>query len=304
VKVLVVGPFGNPRCGEAEYSRNLAQALKDIGVGVATWDGYYPSAHAAGYLPTTAAEFDLIHVVWGPANLGHYLPEHFPEGVPLSVFLADVPPHVTCLLWDRADIRISVHGELKLGVWIPEVPGTYLIEHPAPVAAAPLRHQPKDRIRIGVTGIRDDPGHQMVADLCARMSWEFSAPNPTRWLSTQEEISRLESCHVLACWYQERERGISMGVGYCMAAARPIVLSPSRMFNHVRRWPAEFYFGRTFNKYELEDRVEHALDDMEVGRARLPEKSYRQLSWKGTAHHLVALWEQTIRRKKEGGKRG
>lgn len=303
MRVLVVGPFSNPRCGEAEYSRNLVLALRGIGVAVSTWDGYYPNAHANGYLPPDVAFYDLIHVVWGPANLGHYLPEHFPERVPLSVFLADVPPHVTCLLWDRADILVSVHGKLERGEWVPEVEGTYLIEHPAPEALAPLYPLP-NRIRVGVTGIRNDPGHGMVRELCEQRGWEFSAPDPARWLSTQEELRRLEACHVLACWYQERERGISMGVGYCMAAGRPIVLSPSRMFNHVRRWPGEFYWGRYYFEAELERQIEHALDDLEVGLARLPDKSYRTLSWKGTAHHLVALWEQTISNKREGAKRG
>lgn len=300
----MVGPFGNPRCGEAEYSRNLVLALLGIGVEVITWDGYYPSVHREGYLPAAAANVDLIHVVWGPANLGHYLPEHFPPEVPLSVKLCDVPPHVTCLLWDRADILISVHGKLEGGAWVPEVEGTHLIEHAAPEWYPLAPKLPTDRIRVGVTGIRDDPGHGMVRELCEQRGWEFSAPDPQVWLPTADEITRLATCHVLACWYQERERGVSMGVGYCMAAGRPIVLSPSRMFNHVRRWPGEFYFGRYYSEAELERQIEHALDDLEVGCARLPDKSYRTLSWKGTAHHLVALWEQTIRNKKEGGKRG
>lgn len=289
MKVLYISPLGNPRCGEKTYGQIWVEALRAQGVDVHEWDGWYPHAKEHGYLPPDANSYDLIHVNWGPANMGHYLPEHIPSGVPLSVFLHDVPPNSTCSLVPRAQLLMSYDP----------MEGSHVIDHAVPEGPFPkdVATFPKDAVVVGVSGVRNDPGHYMVRDLCARRGWIFNAPTwwdgsmggvDGPWLDWRSEIARLSASTFNVCWYQTTGRGKSMAAMFCVAAQRPLVLSGSTMFSALEPYSNELYQTSYFDAPWLEDVTTDVLrDNCEL----VPSRAARELSWTHCATRIKTLWE-------------
>lgn len=280
MKVLLVSPFSNPRCGEAEFGRIWARELRAVGVQIFEWDGYYPAVYDRGhrYMPADAHLYDLIHVNWGPANMGHYQPEHFPSGVPLSVFLCDVPPNSTCLLHDRADLLMSAE-------WYD---GAEHIPHGIPTYEGPFGPVPTG-VTIGTTGIRDDQGSTALQDALRLRRWGTNNVDPSVWLPTDEEIQRLSRSTFNACWYKETGRGISMAATFCLASRRPLLVSASSMFDYLRPWEHEIYFAPPDSSVQTQ--LDMVLYDVHRGIDRRPQSVLDELSWKNNAMKIKHLWE-------------
>lgn len=285
MRVLFVAPFGAPRCGEAEYARIWARELEKIGVDITRWDGYWPSVYARGhqYLPDDANAYNLIHVSWGPANMGHYLPQRFPSNVPLSIFLADVQS--TTLLHARADLVFAVEPAWRAIPW----------NHPIPPYEGPFvdRVGLPEEIVIGVSGIRDDKGHKEVIDLAAKRGWTVNAPlhwSRDAWLSTEEEILRLTQSTLNVCWYHSTGRGTSMASTFCLAARRPLLVSGSTMFDFLRPWEGEIYWPGT-PPASLEECIERVLADIGARRERWADKVLDELGWARQARRVKEMWE-------------
>lgn len=291
MRVLFITNLSTLRCGVREYGAHFSHALDRQGITVDTWDGTYPSAVRFGYLPppTQLATYDLVHLNWDPQAINHYLPEHFDGAPPLSLFLHDVPPNSTCPVLDRAQWVIAFEP----------VAGRKTVVIPEGIPATPIWNgRPSPRlITIGTTGIRDDPGVRMVADLCARRGWIYNGVKD-QWLPTAEEIQRLGASTVNVCWYQATGRSKSMGAMYCCAARRPLVLSASTMFSALWGYEDEIYIDHDVAGYHLnlERMIDRVLQDMRtdnmagVGCARTPNLVCRDLSWDRVIEPVVAAW--------------
>jgi hypothetical protein len=234
MRVLFITNTGSTRCGVKAFGEEWVASLRRLGVEVDVWDGTYTAVKAADrWIPENAASYDVIHFNWDPQTINHYLPQHF-DGLEekLSLFLHDVPPNSTC----------PVHG-IARWVWGFE-PGDRIQVLPEPVPPAPedLPAPIRDPITIGVSGVRQDPGHFEVGALCKSRGWALNAPGwwtgPTAadlqagaWLTNADEIRRLARSTVNVCWYHTSGRGKSMAAMFCVAAGRPLVLSPSTMFS-------------------------------------------------------------------------
>lgn len=286
--VLFISPQ-RPGCGEAEFGRLWARELRKVGVFVHEWDGAWPAVYARGhrYFPEDLTPYDLIHVNWGPANMGHYLPAHFSRNKPLSLFLADVPPHSSTELHLFADL-----------VWAMEpAENATVIKHHIPPYQGPFFSLP-ERVTIGTTGIRGDAGIEALRSLCARRGWILSESGP-QWRSTEEEIERLAQCTLNVLWYHSTGRGTSQAAAYCLASRRPLVLSASSMFDYLEPWRGEVY--RLGGDPEedpglLEWAVVGVLEDIRRGQDRQPSTVLRDLAWEKLALRIKLEWETLVSR--------
>lgn len=283
MKVLLVTNTSSLRCGVQLYGEQWRAALLRLGCEVDLWDGTYPAVRALGYLPADVDRYDIVHVNWDPQTINHYLPQHVADVADrLSLFLHDVPPHSTCPI--QAAAR---------WVWAFE-PGAGITVLPHAVPPTPA-HCPRPEIgmtTIGVSGVRDDPGAAEVRDLCRRHGWNFNAPRwwdgRDGWLSTEEEIRRLAASSVNVCWYHTTGRGKSMAALFCVAARRPLVLSPSSMFTTLDPYgPADaIYRARSWTQVELELLVELAL----TGYDYISPRPAQDLSWARVLAPVLHAW--------------
>lgn len=283
MRILVITNASTERCGVRAYGEEMIAAIRRAGHTVDVWDGTYSAVVAHGYLPHASWRYDLLHLNWDPQAINHYLPEHFRPGLPpLSLFLHDVPPNSTCPVFDVARWRFGFEPGDGIQV-VPEgIPPS-----PAGLSAGPAA---ADRPIIGVTGIRNDPGMAMVADACQRHGWAFNAPSwwtGGPWLSTDDEIRRLSRSSVNVCWYQTTGRGKSMAACFCLAARRPLVLSPSTMFSALWPYADEIFIGSRFDVEVLEEGIRSAL--------RLPvvaKRAIQELAWDRVIEPVLAAWGQ------------
>ncbi len=296
MKVLFVTNSSTQRCGVRLYGELWMQALRAAGVEVVEWDGTYSTIyHRGSYLPPDAEAYDLIHLNWDPAATNHFLPEHFPAEVPLSVFLHDVPPHSTCPVAGRADLLLAHEpGE-----------GIVVIDHAVPDYQPPLwSPKPSHRVVIGTAGIRNDPGVELVDQVCRAHGWHHSRAGESGWLTTEQEIDRLARCTVNVAWYATSGRGKSMGAMFMVAAQRPLILSGSSMFSAL--WP---YADQMYTATQTHRRAGHpqwtltpryqtdlkallavVLHAVEEGHPIIPVDAARQLAWSRLAPRIATLW--------------
>jgi hypothetical protein len=268
--------------------------LEKLGVQIEEWDGSYSHVKEAGYLPPGVGKYDLLHLNWDPQTINHYLPQHFEGAPPLSLFLHDVPPNSTCPVWDSAKLRMGYEP----------YPGLVQLDHAIPPFHGPFNEKLEGPIRVGVTGVRNDPGFGMVEDLCKREGWELSRPawqTGGSWVSMEEEIARLATCTFNICWYHTSGRGKSMGAMMCAASRRPLVLSNSTMFSCLEPYQDELYQCKgDANGVNLERMAEVVLGDLEdglevgVGVAKVPNKLLTDLSWARCAQRIKSLWESLL----------
>lgn len=291
MRVLMVTPLID-RCGEAEYGKIWARELRAAGVDVVEWDGAWPAVYHRGhrYLPEDLSGFDIIHVNWGPANMGHYLPDHFPVGKPLSLFLHDVPPNSSTTLVEHANLVMAFEPA--------EIADLEVIDHAVPTYYPEIVVRDAQRIVIGVTGLRDDPGMKMVAEVCRERGWHLNAPG-IHWLSTEEEIDRLARSTVNVCWYQTSGRGKSMAAMFCCAARRPLLLSGSSMFSALWPYQDEISISHDSSYEELRFSLDLIINadilDLISNSAILgpiPNRVCTELSWSRCAAKIKRLWEE------------
>jgi hypothetical protein len=294
MRVLFITNSSTQKCGVRVYGELWMDALRAAGVDVTEWDGCYQSIQdrSGRYLPEERIHlgcYDLLHLNWDPQAINHYLPEHFaPYPVPLSVFLHDVPPNSTC----------PVQGVAQLVMAHEPGEGVVQIDHAVPTYRSEL--QPSGVFTVGTAGIRDDPGVELVQQVCDRNGWQHSRSGEFGWLTTEEEIARLAQCHVNVCWYQTSGRGKSMAAMFMVAAGRPMVLSGSSMFSALWPYAEEFVWGRTHKVmepgletgYENPEYLASAIRTAQTWRA--PTLSAELLSWTRCAEQIKGLWAEML----------
>lgn len=293
IHVLFVTNSATERCGVRIYGELWMDALRRAGVEITEWDGTYQSILARGgaYLPVRLDRFDLIHFNWDPQAINHYLPEHFPAEIPLSVFLHDVPPNSTCPVAGRANLLMAHEpGE-----------GITVIDHAVPTYRSLVGVAP-GVIRVGTSGIRDDPGVALVEAVCKQEGWVHSrAGSKGRWLTTAEEIDRLAANTVNVCWYQTSGRGKSMAAMFMVAAERPVVLSGSTMFSNLWPYATELLLWAHTHDDQHQPTADYQdlaiLRDLITCAAGAPVNPWKAgvgLSWARRAGEIKGLWEGVV----------
>jgi hypothetical protein len=279
MQILVVSNVSGPWCGVAEWGRMLVEALRTAGHSVIEWDGHYPAIYEKPYLPPEAATVDHILVNWHPVTLNHYLPQHFPAHVPISLYVHDLPPWSTCPLWDRAQYRFAAAP----------YPGTTCVPYACvtdPDLAWPWLATPP---LIGWTGVRGD-GLAALTELATRRGWRLNIS--AEWLGTRDEITRLSRSTLNVLWYQASGRGQSLALRTAAAAGRPILVNDSTMFDCTRPYLAEFYRAGqppTTAPY-LEPAIDAALHDIWFGAERCPDRFIDDHAWSSAIATLEAAW--------------
>lgn len=316
LRVLFISNFSSERCGVRIFGEIWVEALRMVGVEIWVWDGTYPAVARRGYTPWTSGQgtrydWDLVHLNWDPQTINHYLPEHFAPGVapPLSLFLHDVPPNSSCPVLPVARLVMSYE----------EMEGSHVIEHAVPAWGGHRIHDctrwsflPATVPVIGVSGIRGDPGANLVEELCLRRGWVFNCPPwwyremgaastlAGPFLSTEEEIHRLSHSDVNICWYHTSGRGKSMAAMFCVAAGRPLVLSGSTMFSNLVGYGDEVYClsthndDNTVNSLYAEAEGLEQMVDLALETRIVPTRAAKELSWEVRALEIKALWEGMI----------
>jgi hypothetical protein len=298
MRVLFVTNSATQKCGVRVYGELWMNALRAAGVDVVEWDGTYQSIMARGgeYLPPDAHTYDLIHLNWDPQAINHYLPEHFaPTGVPLSVFLHDVPPNSTCPVVPVADLLLAHEpGE-----------GIVVMDHAVPEYRSDMPLY-KD-FSVGTSGIRNDPGVELVEQVCRRNGWYHSKSGEFGWLDTDCEIDRLARCHVNVCWYATSGRGKSMAAMLMVAAQRPLVLSNSTMFSALTQHPDYDVVREITLGYSTHDsnnqptkayaNLDYLADCIALAHQGgvVPTAAATELRWSRCAEQIKALWEEHAR---------
>jgi hypothetical protein len=284
LRVLYISNESSVRCGVRAYGEQWVAACRRAGVSVTTFDGSYTHIKTIdNYLPTDALDYDVVHLNWDPQTINHYLPQHLaPIADRFSLFLHDVPPNSTCPVID-----------LARWVWSYEpLDGSVVLPHgipPTPDALPP----PDPPVVIGLTGIRRDPGIGQVQELCAARGWTVNQPawwtdEGQPWLSTDDEIRRLARSTVNVCWYHTSGRGKSMAAMFCLAAQRPLVLSPSTMFSALHPYGEEIVIGATTDIQGLEACVQQALTQPYA----IP-RVQQDLAWDAIIHPVLTAWQET-----------
>lgn len=224
MRILLVADFTSQPCGIRNFADQTVTALRrHPGLEVDTWDGDYPTAARAGYLPSYAHQYDVIHVNWHPVAFNHYLPEHFPDGPILSVYLHDVPPWSTCPFFERAQVRFTAE------------PSPGCVELPYPIADwVPLPDPAPGVFSVGSSTVRGE-GQAALEAICQAQGWEYCPRIGGQWLTFEAEVQRLARHSVNVLWYDEK-RGKSGGLSQALAAGRPVIVSQSPMFSSYLSW--------------------------------------------------------------------
>jgi hypothetical protein len=287
VRVLFVSNISAPRCGVASFGATWVDECQRRGLAVTAWDGHYPAIYEHPHLPANAAEFDVIHVNWHPVTLNHYAPEHFPPGVPLSLYLHDIPPWSTCPLWERAQHR-----------WAAEpCAGCEELRYPAIADAerfeANVAELAANRL-LGWTGVRGD-GLEALRAWADAHGWTVSA-SPTEYFATQrEEIHRLSQCTLNVLWYSASGRGKSLALMTAAAARRPILVNDSTMFDVLDRYPGAAYRWATDGQpYSLDTALARTTAVIQDVRYH-PDLLADGESWSKAVPRLRATWESLCR---------
>jgi hypothetical protein len=304
MKVLFITNSATQKCGVRVYGELWMDALRTAGVEIDEWDGTYPSIMARGgeYLPETVDEYDLVHLNWDPQAINHYIPEHFASVFdrqlpPLSIFLHDVPPNSTCPVAPCADLLLAHEpGE-----------GIVVIDHAVP-DYRPTNTVPYETFTVGTSGIRNDPGVELVQQVCDRNGWWHSRSGEGRgWRTTEGEIARLAQCHVNVCWYATSGRGKSMAAMLMVAAQRPLVLSNSTMFSALTQHPDYDVVREITLGYSTHDsnnqptkayaNLDYLADCIALAHQGgvVPTAAATELRWSRCAEQIKALWEEHAR---------
>lgn len=301
MKILLVSNGGTERCGVAQYGRHLYEAARFAGIRMVDWD-----ASGGRGLPEGAEAFDLIHVNWHAATIGHLSPEHFPKGVPVTIYLHE-PASLSPLL----DIAVGVFATEVLPLELIGRGNTFLYPNPCPPYRPVTEWSFSEHgWKIGNSGIRHD-GLDWVSGAIAAQNAELlvrdgvpepgevnpnawmlsqSSHDPDGWLSDEAELERLASCALCIYHYHSGNSGQSYAVMMGVAAGRPLLLNSNRMLQNLLVEPELYVHDDAAAGIEL------VIRDIRDGRERRPWKLREERSWDKRILVLKDLWERLAKR--------
>lgn len=297
MKILLVSNHATERCGVAAYGRHLFNAVQDTGIHVAPWHST-PEAP----LPDKAAEFELIHVNWHAATVGHLKVGDFPAESKLSVFIHE--PASVCNLVEKADLVISTEPIANLGQGFQRFG---LFPNPC------LDYTPRSEwdgleVTLGFSGIRRD-GLDRIEGAIERQKLELvdqdgppgldevnphawrlcaSAKDPDGWLSDEAELERLAACAMSVFHYHSGNSGQSYAVMTGVAARRPLLVNRNRMLEHI--WGEPGIEEEVYVVDDVAEGIHQVVKDLREGREKRPFELAKRRSWSVAIEKLVGWW--------------
>lgn len=301
-KVLLVSNNETERCGVALVGRHLLQAGQQAGLKILAWH-----STPAEPLPVQASEFDVIHVNWHAATLGHLRQEHFPEGPKVSLYIHE--PASRCNLVERADLVVASEGALS-----PESGRAKRLEVLLPPCLdySPLSTWDGTEWTLGATGIRRD-GLDWVAGAVQRQgvelqeqdgplgpgevhpqAWriEASSQDPDGWLSDEAEVERLAACAMTVFFYTSGNSGQSVGVMMGISARRPLLINRNRMLSNL--WEDPVAASELYVYDDCASGIYAIVQDLREGRERRPFKLAARRSWANAIQQYKKWWEELL----------
>jgi hypothetical protein len=284
----------NTRCGIAEYSRHLVEAMRrqgEVEVTVLSSRNFGARAIAPNEDWAPPA-FDVQ--IWHPQH-------RFDLDVETIMrFELDVL-HVqySNLFYDRGRLiellrrfpgvtALTYHD--KGGVWaFPYGLVDLLYAHREDVGVGPRRLIPQGidlRRPVVKTFGLGKSRLDVIAEVCARNGWDFQHSfGEDRWLESEELFEWLRDSDAIVLWYDEDHRsGGSAGAPLAIGTRRPVFVNDTEWFSDLPE--------RTANLRKLHTPVELELALREV----LSDSYAEERTWDGVARTLLGDYRQALAR--------
>jgi hypothetical protein len=282
----------NTRCGIAEYSRHLVDALHrqgDVEVTVLSSRNFGERA-VAPYEEWASPTFDVQ--IWHPQH-------RFELDVELILQLDLDVLHVqySNLFYDRGRLiellrqfpgvtALTYHdkgGALLFPYDLPDL----LYAHRDDVGVGPRRLIPQGidlrRPVIKTFGLGKSR-LDIIAEVCARNDWDFQHSfGEDRWLESEELFAWLRDSDAIVLWYDEDHRsGGSAGAPLAIGTRRPVFVNDTEWFRDLPE--------RTSNLRKL-----HTPEELELALLEVLSDPYaEQRTWDGVAATLLSDFRDEI----------
>ena len=295
----------NTRCGIAEYTRHLAEALRrrdDVELTVFGSRNVGERAVRA-YADRELPVFDVQ--IWDP-DRGYGMDIDAILGAGLDVL------HVqySNLFYNRRRllelmrrfdgvVALTYHDKIVSTTTFPYTLPDLLYAHREDVGIGPRRFIPQGiDVRpavvktFGLGKSRDD----VIADVCERNGWRFERSfGEKRWLEAEELYGWLRDCDAIVLWYDEDlTSGGSAAAPLAISTRRPVFVNDVEWFRDIPESTA------TLRKVADVEELERAMREL------LVDDYAEQRSWDRVAATLVADFDAELEARREragGGKR-
>jgi hypothetical protein len=284
----------NTRCGIAEYSRHLVDALHrqgDVEVTVFSSRNFGERA-VAPYEDWVAPAFDVQ--VWHPRHRFDLDVERI-----LKCQLDVLHIQYSNLFYDRARLiqllrafpgvtALTYHD--KGGVWaFPYELVDLLYAHRHDVGVGPRRMIPQGidlRRPVVKTFGLGKSRLDIIAPVCERNGWDFQHSfGEDRWLDSEELFTWLRDCDAIVLWYDDDHRsGGSAGAPLAIGTRRPVFVNDTEWFRDLPEHTANLH------KLHTPAELEQAM------RAVLTDSYAESRTWERVAGTLLADYRDALAR--------
>jgi hypothetical protein len=259
----------NTRCGIAEYSRHLVDALRrqgDVEVTVLSSRNFGERA-IAPYEDWVAPAFDVQ--IWHPQHRFDLDVERI-----LECRLDVLHIQYSNLFYDRARLiellrrfpgvtALTYHD--KGGVWaFPYELVDLLYAHREDVGVGPRRMIPQGidlRRPVVKTFGLGKSRLDVIAPVCERNGWDFQHSfGEDRWLDSEELFLWLRDCDAIVLWYDDDHRsGGSAGAPLAIGTRRPVFVNDTEWFRDLPEHTANL--RKLHTPQQLEQAMREVLTD-------------------------------------------
>jgi hypothetical protein len=284
----------NTRCGIAEYSRHLVDALRRQGDVELTVLGSrnFGERAVAPYEDWVEPAFDVQ--VWHPHHrfdldveriLRHLLDvlliqysNLFYDRARLVELLRDFPGITALTYHDKGGVRAFPYELVDL-----------LYAHREDVGVGPRRLIPQGidlrRAVVKTFGLGKSRA-DIIAPICQRNGWDFAHSfGEDRWLDSEELFAWLRDCDAIVLWYDDDHRsGASAGAPLAIATRRPVFVNDTEWFRDLPEHTANL------RKLHTPAQLEAALDEL------LSDPYAEQRTWDSVAVTLLEDFRRMIER--------
>lgn len=285
----------NTRCGIAEYSRHLVEAMRrQPGVEVTVFGSRnFGDRDVTPYEDWARPSFDVQ--MWHP---DHQL------GLDVDAILAS---GVEVLHVQYSNLFYNRHALVSLLRRFPGVTAvTYHDKHVSaafPYRMADLLYAHREDVGIGprklipqgidlrapvikTFGLGKSRA-DLIGEICERNGWVFhSSFGENRWLASEELFDWLRDCDAIVLWYDEdRSSGGSAGAPLAIGTRRPVYVNDTEWFRDLPDATA------TLRKVRTLEELEQAL------RERFHDEYAEPRTWERVAATLIADYEQALARR-------
>ena len=284
----------NTRCGIAEYSRHLVDALRrqgDVEVTVLSSRNFGERA-VAPYEDWVTPAFDVQ--IWHPRHSFELDVEAILEHeldvlhIQYSNLFYD-RGRLTELLRRFPGVTALTYHDKAVGLGFPYHLLDLLYAHRADVGTGPRRLIPQgiDLRRpvvktFGLGKSRVD----LIAAVCERNDWDFQHSfGEDRWLESDELFVWLRDCDAIVLWYDDDHRsGGSAGAPLAIGTRRPVFVNDTEWFRDLPR--------RSSNLRKL-----HTIEQLETAMREVLSNPYaEERTWDRVAETLLADFRGALKR--------